>query len=210
MLHLSAITATDSHGAKSLPLTFAITIASPNTTLPLVNDDNELVTVEDPVIPIVVNQHDPMPMEPMLPIIEQVVLPEVDNISDVTVTEPVINDNVVVEENNNNPEELPLIEPSIPTVEEPLLDPFNQDIFVDVDVRVYPVPSNGLVTVELGSLVNDFGSVQMTLVSISGRILLTKTISDNSVVIDLTGKTGIYIIRLATPAKTITKRIIIQ
>ncbi|MBQ3619325.1 MAG: T9SS type A sorting domain-containing protein [Bacteroidales bacterium] len=28
--------------------------------------------------------------------------------------------------------------------------------------------------------------------------------------LDLTGRTGIYLIRLATPSKTITKRIIIQ
>lgn len=150
-----------------------------------------------------------MPMEPMLPIIEQVVLPEVDNINDVTVTEPVIEDNVVVDD-NNSPEELPLVEPAIPIVEEPLLDPFNQEIFADGEVKVYPVPSHGLVTVELGNLVNDYGSVQMTLVSISGRILFTKTINDNTVMIDLTGKPGVYIIRLATPAKTITKRILIQ
>ena len=202
-----AITATDSHGAKSLPLTFAIKIEAPN--LPIVNDNNDIVTVEDPVIPIVINQHDPMPMEPMLPIIEQVVLPEVDNINDVTVTEPVIEDNVVVDD-NNSPEELPLVEPAIPIVEEPLLDPFNQEIFADGEVKVYPVPSHGLVTVELGNLVNDYGSVQMTLVSISGRILFTKTINDNTVMIDLTGKPGVYIIRLATPAKTITKRILIQ
>ena len=202
-----AITATDSHGAKSIPLTFAITIESNN--LPLVNDDNNLVTVEDPVIPILVNPHDPMPIEPILPIIVDPILPEVDNNNDVTVTEPTINDNTEVEE-NNGPEELPLIDPMIPFVDEPLVDPFNQDLFADVDVKVYPVPSNGRVTVEYGSLTQDFGSVQMTIVSISGRIILTKTLYGEKIDLDLSGRAGIYLIRLATPAKTITKRIVIQ
>ncbi len=202
-----AITATDSYGAKSLPLTFAIAIESSN--LPLVNDDNNLVTVEDPVIPILVNPHDPMPIEPILPIIVDPILPEVDNNNEVTVTEPTINDNSEVEE-NNGPEELPLIDPMIPLVDEPLVDPFNQDHFADADVKVYPVPSNGRVTVEYGSLIQDFGSVQMTIVSISGRIILTKTLYGEKIDLDLTGRAGIYLIRLATPAKTITKRVVIQ
>ena len=212
-----AITATDSHGAKSLPLTFAITIEASsvengnndNNNLPLVNDDSNLVTVEDPVIPILVNPHDPMPIEPVLPIIVDPVLPEVDDNHDVTVTEPTIDDNTQADD-NNGPEELPLVDPMIPLVDEPLVDPFNQDHFADSDVRVYPVPSNGRVTVEYGSLIQDFGSVQMTIVSISGRIILTKTLYGNKVDLDLTGRTGIYLIRLATPSKTITKRIMIQ
>ncbi|MBP5366849.1 MAG: T9SS type A sorting domain-containing protein [Bacteroidales bacterium] len=212
-----AITATDSHGAKSLPLTFAITIEASsvengnndNNDLPLVNDDSNLVTVEDPVIPILVNPHDPMPIEPVLPIIVDPVLPEVDDNHDVTVTEPTIDDNTQADD-NNGPEELPLVDPMIPLVDEPLVDPFNQDHFADSDVRVYPVPSNGRVTVEYGSLIQDFGSVQMTIVSISGRIILTKTLYGNKVDLDLTGRTGIYLIRLATPSKTITKRIMIQ
>ena len=156
-----------------------------------------------------VNPHDPMPIEPILPIIVDPILPEVDNNNEVTVTEPTINDNTEVEE-NNGPEELPLIDPMIPLVDEPLVDPFNQDHFADADVKVYPVPSNGRVTVEYGSLIQDFGSVQMTIVSISGRIILTKTLYGEKIDLDLTGRAGIYLIRLATPAKTITKRVVIQ
>ncbi len=50
--------------------------------------------------------------------------------------------------------------------------------------------------------------IKMTLITGSGRILTRKTVYDDSAYLDLTSRTGIYLIRLVTTLKTITKRII--
>ncbi len=79
----------------------------------------------------------------------------------------------------------------------------------EIDVKVYPVPSNGPVTVELGSLIEETGSVRMTLVSVSGRVIITKNVVDDKVELNI-DKAGVYILRLQTPSKTVVKRVLIQ
>ena len=79
----------------------------------------------------------------------------------------------------------------------------------ETEVKVYPVPSNGPVTVVLGSLIEETGSVQMILVSVSGRVIMTKTVVDDTVELNI-DKAGAYILRLQTPSKTVVKRIVIQ
>ena len=79
----------------------------------------------------------------------------------------------------------------------------------EIDVKVYPVPSNGPVTVELGSLIEETGSVRMTLVSVSGRVIITKNVVDDKVELNI-DKAGVYILRLQTPSKIVVKRVLIQ
>lgn len=203
-----AITATDSHDAKSAPLTFTIKIVSPSNinSNPDVDDFDDLFTVEDPVAPIIINPN-PARIEPMEPIFVDVTLPEVVDNTDVSVTQPDGQGNVSD----------PLFDNMLPLVEEPVVDESevmypisDQDLYDDLDVKVYPVPSHGPVTVEFSALTQETGTVQMTLVTISGRVIVTKTLQCNSLMLDLTGRSGVYLIRLATPSRTVTKRIIIQ
>ena len=190
------------------------------------NPDN-LVTVEDPVMPIYVDPESPVTVEPYFPEVVDIepVLPEV-------ITDPVQAE-IPSDINPVLPEIIPEITPDPIQIPEPIVDdnaemplpdpvqfvdnddvfvtPFGDgDIEVDEDIKIYPVPSDGRVTVDFGSLIHETGSVQMTLITGSGRILTRKTVYDDSVYLDLTGRTGIYLIRLVTPSKTITKRIIIQ
>lgn len=203
-----AITATDSHDAKSAPLTFTIKIVSPSNinSNPDVDDFDDLFTVEDPVAPIIINPN-PARIEPMEPIFVDVTLPEVVDNTDVSVTQPDGQGNVSD----------PLFDNMLPLVDEPVVDESevmypipDQDLYDDLDVKVYPVPSHGPVTVEFSALTQETGTVQMTLVTISGRVIVTKTLQCNSLMLDLTGRSGVYLIRLATPSRTVTKRIIIQ
>lgn len=254
------IVATDSRGAKSAPLTFAIIVTEPTpdpvtppsgpvtititrpTEDPVNNTDNpevsnpdvvtpnpdNIVTVEDPVIPIYVDPESPVTVEQLYPEVVDIepVLPEVVEINPVenvipSDINPVLPD--IIPEITPDPIEIqePIVDDN---AEMPLPDPVqfvdNDEVFVtpfgdgnmevDEDIKIYPVPSDGRVTVDFGSLIHETGSVQMTLITGSGRILTRKTVYDDSIYLDLTGRTGIYLIRLATPSKTITKRIIIQ
>lgn len=257
------IVATDSRGAKSAPLSFAIVVTEPQPVVPdpvtppsgpviititrptedpVNNTDNpevpnpdvvtpnpdNIVTVEDPVIPIYVDPESPVTVEQLYPEVVDIepVLPEVVDINPVenvipSDINPVVPD--IIPEITPDPIEIqePIVDDN---AEMPLPDPVqfvdNDDVFVtpfgdgnieiDEDIKIYPVPSDGRVTVDFGSLIRETGSVQMTLITGSGRILTRKTVYDDSIYLDLTGRTGIYLIRLATPSKTITKRIIIQ
>ena len=257
------IVATDSRGAKSAPLSFAIVVTEPQPVVPdpvtppsgpviititrptedpVNNTDNpevsnpdvvtpnpdNIVTVEDPVIPIYVDPESPVTVEQLYPEVVDIepVLPEVVDINPVenvipSDINPVVPD--IIPEITPDPIEIqePIVDDN---AEMPLPDPVqfvdNDDVFVtpfgdgnieiDEDIKIYPVPSDGRVTVDFGSLIHETGSVQMTLITGSGRILTRKTVYDDSIYLDLTGRTGIYLIRLATPSKTITKRIIIQ
>ena len=203
-----AITATDSHGAKSAPLTFAIKIASKSNsqTTPDVNNFDDLNTVEDPVTPIIINPN-PARVEPLEPNFLDVTLPEVIDVSDFNVSQTDGQDNVSD----------PLYDNMLPLVDEPTVDEeevmypvLDQDLYDDWDVKVYPVPSHGPVSVEFSALTQESTTVQMTLVTVSGKVLMTKTLNCSSLMLDLTGRSGVYLIRLATPSRTVTKRIIIQ
>ena len=108
--------------------------------------------------------------------------------------EPVVPEPVIAEPIDNNQGFEPIVEAPIE----------------NVDVKVYPTPSNGPVTVELGTLLEETGSVQMILVNASGRVIMTKTVYDDTINFDLSHRTGLYILRLTTPSKTVVKRIIIQ
>ncbi|MBO4372379.1 MAG: T9SS type A sorting domain-containing protein, partial [Bacteroidales bacterium] len=270
------IVATDTRGAKSTPLNFAIVVTepapvvepitepiteptpepvpepvtppsgpvtititrptedpvnnteNPEVTNPVVVTPNpsNLVTVEDPVMPIYVDPESPVTVEPYFPEVVDIepVLPEV-------IAEPVQAE-IPSDINPVLPEIIPEITPEPMEIQEPVVgedtdmpqpDPVqfveNDEVFVpfsygnieaDEDIKIYPVPSDGRVTVDFGSLIHETGSVQMTLITGSGRILTRKTVYDDSINLDLTGRTGIYLIRLVTPSKTITKRIIIQ
>ena len=77
-------------------------------------------------------------------------------------------------------------------------------------MNVYPVPSYGVVTVSLGELIQETGSVKIVVASISGRVVVNKTVADDLVEIDLTGRPGVYIVRMMTLTKTIVKRIVIE
>ncbi|MBR2887606.1 MAG: T9SS type A sorting domain-containing protein, partial [Bacteroidales bacterium] len=118
-----------------------------------------------------------------------------DEVSEPVVPEPVTPEPVVPEPDDNNNQGF---EPIVPSLVE------------NVDVKVYPVPSNGPVNVELGSLLDETGSVQMILVNASGRVIITKTVYDDTIHLDLSHRAGVYILRLSTPSKTVVKRIIIQ
>ena len=77
-------------------------------------------------------------------------------------------------------------------------------------VNVYPVPSYGVVKVSLGSLVQETGSVKIIVASITGRVVINKNVSEDLVEIDLTGRPGVYIVRMMTPTSTVVKRIVIE
>ncbi|MDD6003864.1 MAG: T9SS type A sorting domain-containing protein, partial [Bacteroidales bacterium] len=200
-------------------------VSNPDVVTP--NPDN-IVTVEDPVIPIYVDPESPVTVEQLYPEVVDIepVLPEVVEINPVenvipSDINPVLPD--IIPEITPDPIEIqePIVDDN---AEMPLPDPVqfvdNDEVFVtpfgdgnmevEEDIKIYPVPSDGRVTVDFGSLIHETGSVQMTLITGSGRILTRKTVYDDSIYLDLTGRTGIYLIRLATPSKTITKRIIIQ
>ena len=203
-----AITATDSHGAKSAPLTFTIKIASKSNsqTTPDVNNFDDLNTVEDPVTPIIINPN-PARVEPLEPNFLDVTLPEVVDVSDFNVSQSDGQDNVSDPLYDNM---LPLVDEPTVNEEEVMYPVLDQDLYDDWDVKVYPVPSHGPVSVEFSALTQESTTVQMTLVTVSGKVLMTKTLNCSSLMFDLTGRSGVYLIRLATPSRTVTKRIIIQ
>lgn len=119
-------------------------------------------------------------------------------------------DPVVPENPADNPEEESNTEDAdkpIDNVETAVSQPVDEQ---DVMVRLYPVPSFGRVTIELGNLIEETGTVQMYIYSSSGRLISHRSISDSIYELDLTGCRGVYVIRLQTPSKSIVRRIVIQ
>ncbi len=155
---------------------------------------------EEPVVvePIVVIPSDPIEV------------PEEPVIVDPVVINPTVPD--VTEPEDLQPEVKPLPEP-FDDGELMHLYPSDQsetDVERDIRVNVYPVPSYGVVTVSLGELIQETGSVKIVVASISGRVVVNKTVADDLVEIDLTGRPGVYIVRMMTPTKSIVKRIVIE
>ena len=168
--------------------------------------------IEEPIVeqPIV---EEPIVEQPVVeqPIVEQpeVVTPEV-QIPEVE-DEVVIVPEVVIPEDEIGDEGTEEI--LVPEVVEPepiAVVPERESFVESNEVLVFPVPSNGIVNVKLGSMLNETGSVDLTLVSASGRLVLKRTVYDSELEIDLTGHPGIYILRLSTPSATVVKRILIQ
>ena len=117
----------------------------------------------------------------------------------------------VAEENKNGDERADNSEESLALFDNLIPDNLGGVIVEkDPDVRVYPIPSNGLVTVDLGNLTEETGTVKMMLVAVSGRVIAVKDITDSTIELDLTGRPGVYILRLVTPSKTVVKRVVIQ
>lgn len=163
----------------------------------------KLVFRQKPEEPVVV---DPIVVIPSDPI----EVPEEPVIVDPVVINPTVPD--VTEPEDLQPEVKPLPEP-FDDGELTHLYPSDQsetDVERDIRVNVYPVPSYGVVTVSLGELINETGSVKIVVASISGRVVVNKTVADDLVEIDLTGRPGVYIVRMMTPTKTIVKRIVIE
>ena len=163
----------------------------------------KLVFRQKPEEPVVV---DPIVVIPSDPI----EVPEEPVIVDPVVINPTVPD--VTEPEDLQPEVKPLPEP-FDDGELTHLYPSDQsetDVERDIRVNVYPVPSYGVVTVSLGELIQETGSVKIVVASISGRVVVNKTVADDLVEIDLTGRPGVYIVRMMTPTKTIVKRIVIE
>ena len=163
----------------------------------------KLVFRQKPEEPVVV---DPIVVIPSDPI----EVPEEPVIVDPVVINPTVPD--VTEPEDLQPEVKPLPEP-FDDGELMHLYPSDQsetDVERDIRVNVYPVPSYGVVTVSLGELIQETGSVKIVVASISGRVVVNKTVADDLVEIDLTGRPGVYIVRMMTPTKTIVKRIVIE
>lgn len=77
-----------------------------------------------------------------------------------------------------------------------------QDAF---NTNVYPNPSNGLYTITL----EEFEDVTLTVFNTAGKVVLTKSLANQSTKIDLSNQTnGFYIMRLVGDNKVATKRLI--
>ena len=168
--------------------------------------------VVKPVTPEIVTP-EPVTPEPVTPepvIVEPVVVePSVIEIMpEIPQVDPV---ETVAEENKNGDERADNSEESLALFDNLIPDNLGGVIVEkDPDVRVYPIPSNGLVTVDLGNLTEETGTVKMMLVAVSGRVIAVKDITDSTIELDLTGRPGVYILRLVTPSKTVVKRVVIQ
>ena len=162
---------------------------------PAVQEPEEVV----PLLPEEVVIVNPIPEEPQEP---EVINPVVIN--------PVVPD--VTEPGDTDPEVAPIPEPY---ENGEWMRPYPADqeeaaVERDIRVSVYPVPSYGVVKVSLGSLVQETGSVKIIVASITGRVVINKNVSEDLVEIDLTGRPGVYIVRMMTPTSTVVKRIVIE
>ena len=181
-----------------------VNTSNDNTSEDTTSDDTITETTEPEVTqpevtqPEVTNTEIPKP-EVIMPdvVIPEIVLPEVE-------TPEVIEHNEVEPDpvdSEDNEDYVSKIVPNIWPDE-------NQNV-ID-DVNVYPVPSNGIFTVNLESLLYENGSVQLTIISVSGRVVVQRVVTDGKVEFDFTGRPGMYIIRLVTPSQIVTKRIVIK
>gem|GEM_PF-2241261 len=162
---------------------------------PAVQEPEEVVPLQPEEVVIV----NPIPQDPQEP---EVINPVVIN--------PVVPE--VNEPGDTDPEVAPIPEPY---ENGEWMRPYPADqeeaaVERDIRVNVYPVPSYGVVKVSLGSLVQETGSVKIIVASITGRVVINKNVSEDLVEIDLTGRPGVYIVRMMTPTSTVVKRIVIE
>ncbi|MCQ2974746.1 MAG: putative Ig domain-containing protein [Bacteroidales bacterium] len=79
------------------------------------------------------------------------------------------------------------------------------------DVKLYPVPTNGIVNIELGDLLIENSSVNLKVINGLGQVIISTNLVNQKSQIDLTGyRKGIYFVRLTTNDRIVVKKIVLE